>query len=223
MSTKSGPAHKLILGLFAAAALSGCMSTDAMFDDQQHAVSHASDNYPITASQSPRVLEVSAAAGTLGAVDAASVRGYLAALRHDSRSPLVIAPAAGQGNSARVAAEIASLAISEGIPRQMIAVSSYAGPADGPVRLSYVSSRPSVRACGNWPEDLALSTAQNTSYENLGCAVQTNIAAMVDNPDTLNKPVPTDLSTSPSQTNAIDRMNTRVNDVTLPTNYDYIQ
>jgi hypothetical protein len=35
--------------------------------------------------------------------------------------------------------------------------------------------------------------------------------------------LPTDLSTSPSQTNAIDRMNTRVNAVTLPTNYDYNQ
>ncbi len=44
-----------------------------------------------------------------------------------------------------------------------------------------------VQECGQWPKDLA-RTSQNDQYENFGCAQQTNIAAMVANPQDLIRP-----------------------------------
>ena len=44
-----------------------------------------------------------------------------------------------------------------------------------------------VKNCGNWTEDLT-ETAENKQYENLGCAHQNNIAAMVADKDDLWRP-----------------------------------
>jgi type IV pilus biogenesis protein CpaD/CtpE len=44
-----------------------------------------------------------------------------------------------------------------------------------------------AKDCGSWPEDLS-RTSQNDQYENLGCAHQNNIAAMVANPRDLVRP-----------------------------------
>jgi type IV pilus biogenesis protein CpaD/CtpE len=44
-----------------------------------------------------------------------------------------------------------------------------------------------AKNCGNWTEDLT-ETSQNKEYENLGCAHQNNIAAMVADKDDLWRP-----------------------------------
>ncbi len=44
-----------------------------------------------------------------------------------------------------------------------------------------------AKECGAWPEDMT-QTSQNTPYENFGCSQQSNIAAMVANPQDLVKP-----------------------------------
>ncbi|QIG48835.1 hypothetical protein G5V57_14545 [Nordella sp. HKS 07] len=44
-----------------------------------------------------------------------------------------------------------------------------------------------VKDCGEWPKDLS-RTSQNDQYQNFGCAQQSNIAAMVANPQDLIRP-----------------------------------
>jgi pilus assembly protein CpaD len=44
-----------------------------------------------------------------------------------------------------------------------------------------------AEACGSWPKDVT-QTSQNDQYENFGCAQQSNIAALVANPQDLVRP-----------------------------------
>ena len=125
-----------ILLTCSALALSGCMTTDAMLGDFDHAPNHASDRYPIHVVNGP------------------------------------------QGARAQVA------------------------------------------PCGNWNDDLS-NTTDNRSYENLGCAVQSNIAAEIDDPTTLVNPRAESEKNSNSAVAAVDRQAAAVNTVTLPSNYTY--
>jgi pilus assembly protein CpaD len=62
-----------------------------------------------------------------------------------------------------------------------------------PIRLSYRKISAVAGPCGVWPEDLGLSIAnpsyyENKPYYNFGCATQRNLAAMIDNPSDLEQP-----------------------------------
>ena len=129
-------APKLLLATASLLALSGCMTTDAMFGDLDHGPAHASDRYPITV------------------------------------------------------------------------VNGHKGP------------RAQVAACGNWNEDLT-DTKQNTAYPNLGCAVQHNIAAELDNPATIDKPQVASVKNAEDGVAAVARQQATVNAVTIPSNYVY--
>lgn len=61
-------------------------------------------------------------------------------------------------------------------------------------------ARTQVAPCGNWNQDLT-ETKDNRPYENLGCAVQTNIAAEIVNPDTIDIPT---ASSPKNATTAVD-------------------
>src|SRR5476649_2640202 len=72
-----------------------------------------------------------------------------------------------------------------------------------------------VPPCGNWNSDLA-DTKQNLPYENLGCAVQTNIAAEIVDPRTIIQPYPEAVDDSNTEVAAIIRQQGAVSTVTMP-------
>lgn len=82
-------------------------------------------------------------------------------------------------------------ALSEGgLPRGYVTVTTYpvADPfVAAPIRLSFIRLAAKVTSpCGTWPRDLGVSDARDTmrnqSYWNLGCAMQSNVAAQVADP-----------------------------------------
>lgn len=77
-----------------------------------------------------------------------------------------------------------------------------------------------VRPCGNWNSDLT-ETKENRPYENLGCAVQTNIAAEIVDPATLDRPHAVALKNANTEVSAVLRDEGAVSTVTMPTNYTY--
>ena len=77
-----------------------------------------------------------------------------------------------------------------------------------------------VAPCGSWNSDLA-DTKQNLPYENLGCAVQTNIAAEIVDPRTIIQPYPETIDDSNTEVAAILRQQSAVSTVTMPSNYTY--
>ncbi|MDR3469159.1 MAG: CpaD family pilus assembly protein [Xanthobacteraceae bacterium] len=92
--------------------------------------------------------------------------------------------------------EIQAVLGAAGVPARAIRVHNYR-PADprvfATIRLTYPRVVADAGPCGVWPEDLGPSInnpsyLENKPYHNFGCAVQRNIAAMVDNPADLVQP-----------------------------------
>lgn len=94
------------------------------------------------------------------------------------------------------AREIRAILLGSGIPPRGVVLRDYR-PSDprlfATVRVSYPRIAADAGPCGLWPEDLGPSIKdksylENRPYQNLGCATQRNLAAMVDNPADLVQP-----------------------------------
>jgi pilus assembly protein CpaD len=126
----------------------------------------------------------------------------LSQARQAGVSPVTISRPSGGGASARVASEVANLVSQQGISRRQIRVITYPAPANAPVNVSYVSTYAKTKPCGDWSQD-ATDTAANTHLSSHGCAVQSNIAAMISNPETLVVPSTSDPIRANTRVNAI--------------------
>jgi pilus assembly protein CpaD len=102
--------------------------------------------------------------------------------------------------NARAAADslraIRALLAADGLPGNAVAVREYR-PSNprllAAIRVNYPRLTATVGPCGLWPDDLGPSIhnagyLENKPYYNHGCAVQRNLAAMVDNPVDLIQP-----------------------------------
>ncbi len=79
-----------------------------------------------------------------------------------------------------------------GVPRSRILVGTHEG-ADARVEIGFIAYAARTAPCGDWSENLG-NTAGNTTPANMGCAVQTNIAAQIADPRDLIEMRPTDPS-----------------------------
>ncbi len=201
-------------------ALSACVTEDAMMDDAVHRPTNGSEAYPITLVKGPQTIEVATSQGTLQPGQINAVSGFVRKALLAGVTPMQVSRPSGGGNSARVASEVASLMMQQGVPRNRVSFSTYPGSASAPVRISYVSSYAKTKSCGNWPDDLG-DNIDNRIYANQGCAVQANIAAMIANPTTLVTPLPEDMISAPSRVRGITNVYTTTNAIKLPTNYPY--
>jgi pilus assembly protein CpaD len=153
-------------------------------------------NHPIVVSEQEYAINVAAARDdrtlTLGSRDA--VRGFADTYRESASGTVNIMTPIGSPNVAaasRVAGQIRTELINQGIPEDRIAMVSYQAASTGdaaPIRLSYYGIRASTGPCGRWPKDLVLNTADNKHYENFGCATQNNLAAQIADPSDLLAP-----------------------------------
>lgn len=175
---------KLALTLFLSSFLSGCALTDAALDDDIYQPYGGSDMHPLTVVKAPVTLEISSAHGTLQPLQINAVIGFVHQAMQAGVTPITIAQPSGAGNSARVASEVASLMVQQGVPSAYVRFATYQGGASSPVRLTYVSTYGQSLKCGQWPDD-ATDTAENQLTTNHGCAVQANIAAEIAYPGTL--------------------------------------
>ena len=181
---------KLSLALLVASTLSGCAMDDAALESNYQQPYGGSDRHPLTVVKAPITMEVSSAHGTLTPPQISAVNSFVHQAIQAGVTPITVAQPSGGGGSARVASEIASLMVQQGVPRSYVHFARYKGSASSPVRLSYVSAYGQSLKCGQWPDD-ATDTEENMLTPNHGCAVQANIAAMVANPETLNVPAAT--------------------------------
>jgi pilus assembly protein CpaD len=181
---------KLIAAMIAAAALSGCAMSDMALDDAYQPYG-GSDMHPLSVAKGPVTMEVSTAQGTLQPQQISAVSTFVHQATQAGVTPITVAQPTGGGRASRVASEIASLMVQQGVPRSSVRFATYRAGANAPVRLTYVSSYGTSLKCGQWTED-ATETESNMMAPNHGCAVQANIAAMVANPETLSVPAVTD-------------------------------
>ncbi len=181
---------KLVVAIVAASALSGCKMSDMALDDAYQPYG-GSDMHPLSVAKGPVTMEVSTAQGTLQPQQVSAVSAFVRQSMQAGVTPIVVAQPSGGGRASRVASEIASLMVQQGVPRGSIRFATYRANATAPVRLTYVSSYGTSLKCGQWSDDVT-ETENNMLTPNHGCAVQANIAAMVADPETLSVPAATD-------------------------------
>jgi pilus assembly protein CpaD len=160
-------------------------STDALDYRQRH---------PIVLTEGPRSLDVfvTSYAGLDGR-QREDIRTFAAEYRRTGQGAILAQVPAGTRNDA--AAHITMSRINEalaeaGLPAGSVAATVYpvADPfVAAPIRLTFARLTAKVAsACGTWPRDLGVSDYRkgnsNESYWNLGCAMQSNVAAQVADP-----------------------------------------
>lgn len=168
--------------------LAGCAHDDLALDDA-YVPNTPSERYPIEYAKGPITMQVATTHGTLQPAQINAVAGFARQSMSGGLTPVVIKRPAGGGASARVAEEIAGLMLQQGVSRDMIRMGTYPAPASAPVQLAYVKSYAHTKPCGEWRENAA-DTGSNLPMSNHGCAVQSNIAAMLANPENIVQPEP---------------------------------
>jgi pilus assembly protein CpaD len=111
-------------------------------------------------------------------------------LSRGSGSISVSAPA-GQESTAAIS-YFGTRLFEMGVPRSRILVGTHEG-ADARVEIGFIAYQARTNPCGDWSKNLG-DTAANDTPANMGCAVQTNIAAQVADPRDLIEMRPTDPS-----------------------------
>ncbi|NEU10874.1 pilus assembly protein CpaD [Methylobacterium sp. BTF04] len=152
--------------------------------------------HPIVLADDARSLDIFATGtGHLDPRQAADIDAFLLEYRRYGRGTLLIdmprgvSPALGAAVE-RTGAAIRHLGADAGIGARQWAVTSYAvaNPAlAAPLRLSFQRMEAKVASqCGVWPQDLGVGDAgfsgRNETHWNLGCAMQSNVAAQVADP-----------------------------------------
>lgn len=170
--------------------LAGCGGSTGPDDlyviEEQHPISV--DTYVTT-----ELVPVRPHASGLGVEERARVQTMVQRFKRNGSGALSIASPMGNG------LEGAALAMVSDIGEQLewagIAISDVRfvtyevtpETQDAPIILSYQQYQASVAPCGNWSEDVSINHA-NVNYPDFGCAMQTNIAAMVAHPRDLVQP-----------------------------------
>ncbi len=136
--------------------------------------------------------------GGLTPAQRADVLSFARAWKRESTGGVVIEVPAGTPN-ARAANdtlhEVQSILSAAGLPPGGVQVRPYHPAEPGrfaAIRLNYPRLGADAGPCGQWPNNLGPSFDDsyvgNRAYYNLGCAMQRNLAAMVDNPADLVQP-----------------------------------
>jgi pilus assembly protein CpaD len=184
-----GPA----LAAVALGALVGACSADRIVTGSVYPRDYR-ERHPMVLTDAPRSLDVFVkGAHGLDGRQYQDVRLFAEEFRQSGQTGIAIQVPSGTRNDAGVqqtfGAVRAALAAG-GVPGAFVAVSTYvaADPAvASPIRLSFARLQAKVASkCGLWPQDLGSSdvrfSANNEPYWNLGCALNTNVAAQIADP-----------------------------------------
>ncbi|ODN70904.1 CpaD family pilus assembly protein [Methylobrevis pamukkalensis] len=178
--------------LAVAAALGGCavktdLTTGSVETDDYR------KRHPIVLQDAEQTLDIPVGRGTAG-LDGRSrdaVMAFASEARDRGTGPLVIMVPSGSGNEAAanyLAGSIRKTATGTGLSSGNIVTQAYRVQdpnVSAPIRLSFTQIKAGVpHPCGMW-KDNAYRGFNNDSDDEFGCASQSNLAAMVANPEDL--------------------------------------
>lgn len=200
MTFKIGPAlTKGASAAFAAAfavGLSGCSYDEIARKEPNFNLVEPAQRHPIIVSQEPTRLSLNVPRGSSGLSprERADLLDFAQRFRTgdagDSR--LVIQAPSGSGNeiaAMQAVQQVRALLADNGFSDSLISVEAYQADkrAEAPVKVSYMRYVAEGPDCGHWTSNIAF-TPNNLPMENLGCANQKNLAAMIANPGDLVAP-----------------------------------
>ncbi len=178
--------------------LAGCLVVAGCQNKQTNAELLASHDYryrhPIVITEEPETLDLPIGQNTRnlhGPIES-TITAFAVESRRKGNGKVEILVPSGGANEAAVHAVTGDIrhALKRG-GASRISTRTYAvrdPKAEAPIRLSYAAMKATAGPCGAWPKNIGGGIGENTEYHNFGCATQSNLAAMVDNPSDLITP-----------------------------------
>jgi pilus assembly protein CpaD len=191
-------ATRIPCAILAAAALASCKTTETT-DTVPYAYDYR-ERHPIRLQEGVRTVEIFVGRRRAGLMSAQrrNVEGFAHEWHREASGGIEIRVPYATDNeraSRDTVSEIEGILIASGVPRTGI-VARPAHPATRAELMPIVLSYPRIAAvagpCGHWPNDLGpgagIGYDTNEPYWNLGCSMQRNLAAMVEDPSDLVQP-----------------------------------
>ena len=177
------------------------------FESRYQAALPIEQRHPIEVKAEVTTLAVGTdTAGRLTGRSQSEVAGFLQGYNADGGTTLEIQSPSSARWTKQTEGEVREIAALYGVPSNRIRVTQVVpGPGDYPgLKLAYGRYVASVPSCENpdWSENLAM-TWDNTSYSNLGCSMQKNMAAMAADPRDLVRARPLDPVSSSERRDAM--------------------
>lgn len=176
--------------------LVGCNSQTVGQNNSNLTATNYQLRHPIVVTEQPETLDLPVGAHMRNLNG--PLRGTVKAFGADSRKKgngrvEILVPSGGRNEAAvhALVPQIRSSLKAGGLSGGAISTRSYAvdnPSADAPIRLSYPRIQATAGPCGTWNGDIGRTFNRNVDYENYGCATQSNLAAMVENPSDLLTP-----------------------------------
>lgn len=169
--------------------LNACTMLNQRPADYTYTGTTHTERHPISVNAEIKSLrfEVTPGVGALTHAQERSLHQFIATYRASSKNKLKLEAPATQKNRSAVAGVLGDIAAhfrAVGITPNEVVYKKYNDPSIGdktPIILSYQQHVARVPTCGNWSVNLA-KTYENKPMPNLGCAQQSNLAAMVSDP-----------------------------------------
>lgn len=200
---KSSLLRGLALPAILAGFLGGCALTTPDPLENAYVPFSGSEKFPIEMASGPVTLAVPASRGGLQPAQVNTVAGFARQALGNATSTITVRrPSSGGQATAR---SIVDVMTAQGISRSRIKLATYPGPASAPVEVSYVRTYARTAPCGDWSRDLN-STWKNETAPNHGCALHSNIAAMIVNPENVVTPAPVSTAPAASRMSGIQRV-----------------
>jgi len=193
-TVRAAAASRSALVLFGCLIMAGCQSQQSQ---SQLLASHDYRyRHPIVITEEPETLDLPIGRNTrrlYGPVEGTVTAFAVESQRKGNGAVEILVPSGGANESAvhSVTGNIRAALQRGGLSRTRISTRTYAVQdpnADAPIRLSYARMQATAGPCGSWPKNIGGGIGENTEYENFGCATQSNLAAMVENPSDLLTP-----------------------------------
>jgi pilus assembly protein CpaD len=179
------------MALAVSSVLLAACSIDPVESDFSYVPEAHYERYPIKVAKAPMRLEVKPQRSGLQPAQINAVANFARSAAEGGVTRISLSRPSGGGASAAAAAQIRELLITGGVPSSQISQVTYRGSSKSPVILAFTRAVAVTKECGDWSTDLNHSP-NNEPYPNLGCAVQNNMAAMVQNPTDFEVPRPAD-------------------------------
>lgn len=184
---------KSVLRTASIAAIVLAGSCAAPMNDGSGLSSDPAANHPIMVEPHFASIKLSFSAPQAGLLpdDAAKLDAFIADYLSRGSGSISVSAPSGQESTAAIS-YFGTRLFEMGVPRSRILVGTHEGP-DARVEIGFIAYQARTNPCGDWSKNLG-DTAGNTTPANMGCAVQTNIAAQVADPRDLIEMRPTDPS-----------------------------
>jgi pilus assembly protein CpaD len=124
----------------------------------------------------------------LGSREQYAVRAFAASYQSEGRGPIVISHPAAQGDEgAGLSTDLRALLLAEGVDDRDIVEGRYVAdnPGLAPVRLNYKTLEAKAGDCPDLSSIDVTNVVVNAAMPSFGCAVATNLAAMIADPSDL--------------------------------------